>query len=297
MSRERWGTFSVADHKRDQAFVADVLLYDRLIIPVPYPGAEQEWINAQWKPERLKNLVDILGDKHAIPVTWGPHQHATFKTRMATVKGVKDDLAYGMTRMLLAQDFKPDLPEGVTEAPAIPAYTSYGTFVEDFALDRYTDGKPVTPDKLGWLLAYEFLTPEADGQSDEDLLKRAVELADKKSFQDKRAEFYAWQEDVVERKILDNKAIEEMEKLLEEYNKQVEKAKWGLARRWGYVLFGVGAGVATALLAPHLSPLAFASPVVSTVSLVDFYRKPEIKAGKSAPAAMLHDVQQHFHIH
>lgn len=30
-----WGTFSVADHLRRRPFVADVLLYDRLIVPVP----------------------------------------------------------------------------------------------------------------------------------------------------------------------------------------------------------------------------------------------------------------------
>ena len=35
MPREVWGTFSVADHLREQAFVADILLYDRLVILVP----------------------------------------------------------------------------------------------------------------------------------------------------------------------------------------------------------------------------------------------------------------------
>jgi hypothetical protein len=35
MSRERWGTFSVIDHKNAAALVPDVLLYDRLVLPVP----------------------------------------------------------------------------------------------------------------------------------------------------------------------------------------------------------------------------------------------------------------------
>ncbi len=30
-----WGTFSVVDHLRRRPFVADVLLYDRLVVPVP----------------------------------------------------------------------------------------------------------------------------------------------------------------------------------------------------------------------------------------------------------------------
>jgi hypothetical protein len=32
---ETWGTFSVTDHLGRRAFVADVILYDRLVIPVP----------------------------------------------------------------------------------------------------------------------------------------------------------------------------------------------------------------------------------------------------------------------
>jgi len=35
--RERWGTFSVRDHVGDAPFVSEVLLYDRLVIPVPDP--------------------------------------------------------------------------------------------------------------------------------------------------------------------------------------------------------------------------------------------------------------------
>lgn len=56
MSRERWGTFSVKDHQRKRAFVAETLLYDRLIIPYP-PNpeerkrwSEQKWARVYWTP-------------------------------------------------------------------------------------------------------------------------------------------------------------------------------------------------------------------------------------------------------
>ena len=32
---ELWGTFSVMDHLREGAFLAEVIMYDRLLIPVP----------------------------------------------------------------------------------------------------------------------------------------------------------------------------------------------------------------------------------------------------------------------
>lgn len=41
MPRELWGTFSVADHLRERAFVAEILLYDRLVIPVPPDDEER----------------------------------------------------------------------------------------------------------------------------------------------------------------------------------------------------------------------------------------------------------------
>lgn len=37
MPTERWATFAVNEHTRERAFVADVLLYDKLVIPVPPP--------------------------------------------------------------------------------------------------------------------------------------------------------------------------------------------------------------------------------------------------------------------
>ena len=39
MSRETWATFSVKDHCSEYAFVREVMLYDRLVIPIP-PDAE-----------------------------------------------------------------------------------------------------------------------------------------------------------------------------------------------------------------------------------------------------------------
>jgi hypothetical protein len=42
---ERWGTFSVIDHKNAASLVPEVLLYDPLVIPVPSDDNE----NQRWK--------------------------------------------------------------------------------------------------------------------------------------------------------------------------------------------------------------------------------------------------------
>jgi hypothetical protein len=76
MEIEVWGTFSVRDHLLDRAFVADVLLYDRLLITTcPSKAASDSWPK-EWNVSRQQAAIDILGDL-AIPIPWNDfHQDA-----------------------------------------------------------------------------------------------------------------------------------------------------------------------------------------------------------------------------
>jgi hypothetical protein len=69
---ELWGTFAVDDHLRRHAFVAEVILFDRLVVPEPPEDDKdqrEDWIKAGWEPDLLKETIEILGDL-AIPVPW-----------------------------------------------------------------------------------------------------------------------------------------------------------------------------------------------------------------------------------
>jgi hypothetical protein len=48
--KEVWATYSVRDHLAPKAFVADVMLYDRLVIPVPAENDESHL--AEWDVAR-----------------------------------------------------------------------------------------------------------------------------------------------------------------------------------------------------------------------------------------------------
>lgn len=122
MSREVWGTFSVRDHLVEHAFVADVLLYDRLLIPTkPESEDPNEW-PAAWGLERLNRLFGVLGDL-AIPIPWtddrrkewkrqhdaGQAERAKAKSQMVGAAGFDITTAqatpidgYPATRMLIA---------------------------------------------------------------------------------------------------------------------------------------------------------------------------------------------------
>lgn len=59
---ELWGVFSVADHLRRRSFVADVLIYDRLIVPVPAEREGELWRKweRRWDPARQAELLGVI---------------------------------------------------------------------------------------------------------------------------------------------------------------------------------------------------------------------------------------------
>ncbi len=84
---ELWGTFAVDDHLRSRAFVAETVLFDRLVIPQPPPDDDEqyrEWTQASWHPERLKQTLAPLEDL-AIAVPWDKPLRAEWQTQYSSL--------------------------------------------------------------------------------------------------------------------------------------------------------------------------------------------------------------------
>ena len=80
---ELWGTFAVDDHLRPGAFIAEILLFDRLVIPQPHKDDEdqyREWVKAGWRPDELVKIIDKLG-KLAVPITWDEKLRSTWQNQ------------------------------------------------------------------------------------------------------------------------------------------------------------------------------------------------------------------------
>jgi hypothetical protein len=78
---ELWGTFAVEDHTRMRAYIAEVILFDRLVIPEPPEDDKSEyqrWVDAGWQPDLLKDTVERLGSL-AIPIPWDPPLRETWQ--------------------------------------------------------------------------------------------------------------------------------------------------------------------------------------------------------------------------
>lgn len=68
-SRPRWGIFSSAVFSDPGKLAADVLLYDRLVLPVPTDDDRERWHKKGWRPDDIAGYLKDL-DTMAIDVEW-----------------------------------------------------------------------------------------------------------------------------------------------------------------------------------------------------------------------------------
>jgi hypothetical protein len=288
-------------------FVSEVLLYDRLIIPVQDTADQSPDELEFWKKfdqELLMDCLEILKvktekeDGLALTVPWNKAKRERFKNSMsvaaalATQKRSPEQGYYAdpfeLTRQLIKDEFRPALPPGVTKAWTVAAYTSTNAFREEkMAAD------PDRRQRLAALLAHSFLTP-TEKDPHHELLKRAIDLAQTPEFHSKREAFYKWQEGIIEEDISDDKAVEEMKKLLLELDKATRKAFGNVDYRFLCTMIPIGLGTADALLTDQTEPitLAAASGLIPFARFWKFDRKPVIEAGDLDAAAMIHDARE-----
>ncbi|CAM2169989.1 conserved hypothetical protein [Paraburkholderia sacchari] len=303
--RERWGTFSVKDHKTDAPFVSDVLLYDRLVIPVPAGTKGEAWWNAQgWEPQGLRDCLDILGVKTdeteglALTVPWDESKRNRFKSRMSTAAAFASqqrdaDCPYymdpfEMTSLLLRDEFRPALPKGVSKAWTVAAYNSLDSLEED--LSQRIDDRGA---RLAMTLRHHFFTPTGSDPKHE-MLKRAVDLSNQDKFRNRRARFYEWQEEIIEEQISEEKAIEELDQRLAQYNDALKGAFRESVAKFAFTVIPIILGVTGAILEPNHTGVAIAaaSGMVEMTRFVTFERKPEVAKGDLDAAAMAYDARK-----
>ena len=263
MAKQVWGTFSVKDHTEPGAFVTDVMLYDRLVLPVPPDDDERaRWEERGWQPARLEALLQILGDR-AVPVKWDHHRQGTWRTRYEAGKGVSNetpDYAFAVSRTELTQG----LPPHVTGVQAVPSFSSLQEAEAELGLKPSTEGQVLAGGAAVSILAHEFLVPHDPDDRSDDCLRAAVEIASDPSYRRKRASFWRWLREYYDDENMCHPAairdaVEDMEALLEEQREIVRKAKVNTISQYA---FAIG-GSLVSFAAAGPTALAFAGSFVS----------------------------------
>jgi hypothetical protein len=89
MAVERWGALSVKDHIDPNELTANVLLYDRLVLPVVAEHSERDerddWAKAGWEPDLQDSRLEQL-DELAVQKPWDEHRRELFKAKSKELK-------------------------------------------------------------------------------------------------------------------------------------------------------------------------------------------------------------------
>jgi hypothetical protein len=201
MSRERWGAFSVMDHNDPASVAPDVLLYNKLVFPVPATPVEKDrWEREGWHPERQVKLLEALGDL-AVSASWNAQDQRKWAELNAAlqyditsiVNEAKQDLGYLATRMVLASKQYP-VPAGVEGIDVVAADRSEREFRQRFEVDL-EEVSDITS-SFGLRLRQRVAVPFSKGDP-MDALLRAIELAQDAGFLHKRTRVYELQNRVL----------------------------------------------------------------------------------------------------
>jgi hypothetical protein len=201
MSHERWGAFSVVDHKDLGGVAPDVLLYDRLVFPVPGTDFEKaRWEAEGWQPRKQEEMLEALDDL-AVSASWnGQDQRKWAELNRALQEDVaqivseaRQDLGYLATRMVLAAKRYP-LPHGVDGVDVIAANRSEQEFRRKFEVDL-EEVSSIVPN-FGIRLSQRIAVPLSD-RDPKDALTSSVQLARDGDFRRKRSRVYELQNQVL----------------------------------------------------------------------------------------------------
>lgn len=321
-----WGTFSVADHLRRHPFVADVLLYDLLIVPVPDGDEEtKRWQDRKRNPQLQHELLEIVGNL-GVPIPWSIERHDQWARRYSqTARSgadevmVRDDVtqavvfdannitaaraaaadagtpdpddpAFMVTRQVLAEEFGSvkdrALLARIPAVSEVEAVVAYGSY-RNFSSERGDVLNDVTPGgQPVFTFGWSFFVPSSSKRSDKDLLRQAVELAHADEIRTWRAAVQRWRRNTILLGKSDDAALADMEAMIADYRRAARRLKIEVRGRWGLAVAGAAAGAA-AIFVP---PVGIAAAVFGLGSLIPSHNIPK----NLEAAAMFHEARRRF---
>jgi hypothetical protein len=261
MGREVWGTYSVTDHLAEAAFLADLVLYDRLVLPVPEesadPAATAAW--QRWNRPRQEAFLRRLEPKgRAITVPWRvgrwAEEREAFAEELAARPGIDAEVAKAAARdsfLFTRASLVTDLPmKGVRGVTTVPTAFAEGPIAGrlGFALDKTGQLAASTKGPVAAVMGLRFLVPDLGRRVEPDDLDLILEHTGSSAQTKARRAFWSWQRDffgddvIAEQETL-TAAAEEMADLLSDLN---QAAHWGKVKTrtaFGFLVGGIVLGM------------------------------------------------------
>jgi len=328
---ELWGTFAVDDHLRPRAFIAETILFDRLVFPIPPTGSEadrREWVQAGWQPDRLLEMRSRLGSL-AVAVPWSEELRAEWRkeyrasadTKVAqarvadaaardvkAIKNAADADGRFVSREVLVRKVAGALDEKADHAlveeirgldvdptgdvEVVVGYGSLARYRAATTRPAVSNGSTHATGPGTLFVTWDFLVPEDTTLSDTELLLKAVSLSRKDEFRDARRRFHEWRRKLVAKGVSVDQARSEMLRCLAVFNEITAKERRRTRR-----LTALQAVAMTAPLVDLLHPQAgmVAGVTLSLASMLAERVIPHYVVGeRESVAALVHDSREAF---
>jgi hypothetical protein len=299
VSHEIWAAYSVRDHLEPGAFLADVVMYDKLVVPVPSdePGERERW-EKQWEPARQERLLVALGDRvRTVPwdaarrQRWG---EAYDQNRKAAGGVLREGLQYWLTGSQILDA----APAMATRIAATTPYRSLDELTTDFGITEATPAPQLPGATVLAVVGHELLTPQDDSRDEFELLVEAVEATKSPDFRIARAALHDRLAGFTRGGVTDvesvRAAVADMNTQVEDMHRALQKRRiWTTARR----VFSFGQIVIGALGAP-LNPIALGLVVTGIGSwTATEHLSSSSDVVRAVPdVAMLLDVKNQLHL-
>jgi hypothetical protein len=296
MADEYWATFSIYDHRRRGLYLKSLILFDRVVIPIPIkPIGDLK----QAEIERLDQDVDILEKaKAGVRFKWDSSQFNEMQRKTihnaVAVDGELLTIAFNndklfATRFIISEALRNSasqlIPADVSSVQAVPVY---GTRNRLKALPR---------DILTYNNVFELVLNKLPMPAENANIKDILKLREKPEFRNSMVQLRKWQmerfgellneNNSAQRDRLARAAVNDLERWTNQYREAIQKANFDKVEVSMITLLSIGA-----LLIPGSDPL-IKTILLAAPKLFDIRKlaKPswkEVEDKECAPAGVIY---------
>ena len=293
MAIERWGSLSVADHNDTTALTANVLLYDRLVMPIYTEARDRNereyWEQKGWNPDLQAQRHEQLGDL-IIECAWDETRRQSYTERYQAAAQINDEINGEMiTRWLLTENHEETpLPKGVSHADVFVAYHSEAETQQEIPYQKIDEAILSDETQLAILIAHELNIP--DIKEPEIALREAIGLSRESDFRKKREDLYDFQMTCLSRGMKPKAIVEELTDRNRELAEYIRKQKIPVYKKTGFMLASVALGVVGGAF---IHPLAAVGGLLSVWQFAAFDAVPGLEVpNRLRPVAGFYDVEE-----
>jgi len=295
----------VADHLAPNAFVADLILYDRLVVPVPDGDDAERWERNGWDPQRQSALLAAAGPS-ILAVPWTGVLQERVQREIAYSAGLISYQAlraqrYAQSRVSLSEEIAGPAPRS-RDVRAVTVYAAPDRFQREWRIARsipfvvrrtstlipgtlFEGTGPASGDQeLVRLLAARLLVP-VDGRDDVMTLARTAELLHDSDIPQRRAELHEMITEFQARGLRADAIVDEIETQIAEINDIVRRRRRHHIAQLALLAFSTALGAA-AINTPLLS-VAAGPTAVAGAALINRRWRAEPAPEEAAPVAAL----------